>query len=139
MLVHIPLASWLLTLASDVGALTLEQPFFWRTAALLCAVGVGAGVLAAMFGAMDLERLKGRKDLRRIATFHASLMGGAWTLSFIALIGRIDASMMARVPAPLWAAVLDGVAVLLLLAGAFFGGELVYGHGVGVRRPEQND
>lgn len=137
MLVHLPIACWLLAPVCDVAGLVQGSDFFWQAAALLCGAGIGFGAIAAMFGAMDLERLKGRKDLQRIATFHASLMGSAWVIALIALIGRVDEGFIAHSPAPMWVVVLDMLAAAALLGGAFFGGELVYRHGVGVRKDGQ--
>lgn len=137
MLVHLPLACWLLAPASDAAALMLGGEFFWQVAALLSATGVVVGAIAAMFGTLELERLKDRKDLQKIATIHASLMGAVWTLGVIALVGRLGEGFLAAIPAPMWVVVLDFLAAGLLLAGAFFGGEMVYGHGVGVKRQDK--
>jgi uncharacterized membrane protein len=134
MLVHFPLAAWLFTAASDVAWLVNGRPFFSHMAVFLCLAGVAVGALAAMFGAGDLQRVKGQKALERIAYIHASLMGTAWVLSLVALVLRIDEMFMTRIPEPLAVIVLDFVVAALVLAGAFFGGELVYRHGVGVKR-----
>jgi len=40
-------------------------------------------------------------------------------------------------PPPMWVAIPDFLAAAVLLAGAFFGGELVYRHGVGVWKDSQ--
>lgn len=112
----------------------MERPFFWHVSALLCLTGLAVGAVAAMFGAMDLERIKGKADLQRLAVIHASLMGSAWVIALVAMILRIDEMLLTRIPAPVWVPVLDAGVAAILLAGAFFGGELVYRHGVGVRR-----
>jgi uncharacterized membrane protein len=136
MLVHFPVACWLLAPVSDAAALVLARPFFWHVSALLCLAGLAVGALAAMFGAMDLERVKGKADLQRIATIHASLMGSAWVIALVAMTLRIDELLLTRIPAPAWVPALDLATAVVLLAGAFFGGELVYRHGVGVRRDD---
>ena len=134
MLVHLPIACWLLAPACDVAAMAQGGAFFWQAGALLCGVGVISGALAATAGGMELERLKGRKDLQRIATIHASLMGSAWVIAMIALIGRLGDQFTAKAPAAAWVVALDFATAVILLAGAFFGGEMVYRHGVGVRK-----
>lgn len=136
MVVHLPVACWLLTAASDAAALALDRPFFWHVAAILSLVGIVFGAVAAMFGAADLGRIKGRPDVQRIGIIHASLMGTAWLGSLIALILRLDEMWLTLVPAPMAVPVLDAAVVLVLLAGAYFGGEMVYGRGVGVRRED---
>ena len=134
MLVHFPLASWLMAVASDAAALALDRPFFWHVSALLCLMGVVLGAVAAMFGAMELQRVKGEKKLERIAAIHGSVMGAAWVIALIALVLRLDDMLLTRIPAPMVVPVLDFAVGALVLVGAFFGGELVYRHGVGVKR-----
>src|SRR5689334_5865886 len=95
MLVHLPLACWLLAPACDVTGLVRGGEFFWQAAALLSGAGVAFGALAAMFGTLELERLKGRKDLQRLATIHASLMGTVWTVGVIVLVGRFGEGFVA--------------------------------------------
>lgn len=136
MLVHLPLACWLLTPASDTAALATGRPFFWHGSALLCTVAVILAAVAGMFGAMELERIKGQKRIERIATIHASLMGSAWVVALVALVLRIDNLMLTDIPAPWIVPVLDFVVAGIVIVGAFFGGELVYRHGVGVRKDE---
>jgi len=134
MLVHFPLAAWLLTAASDAAALAMGRPFFWHVSALLCLTGLVMGGIAAMFGAMELPRVKGQAKLERLAIIHGSVMGGAWVVALVAMVLRIDSSLLTRVPAPVIVPILDFVVAALLLAGAVLGGELVYRYGVGVKR-----
>ena len=137
MLVHFPLAAWIFTAACDVAWLVTGTPFFSHMATFLCLAGLAAGGLAAMFGAMDLQRVKGQKRLERIAVIHASLMGSAWLISLVAMILRIDDLFLTRIPEPGLVIALDFVVASVVLVGAFFGGELVYGHGVGVTREDR--
>ena len=123
-------------LGCDVAALMGLPDFFWQAAALLSGAGVAFGALAAMFGAMELERVKDRPTAKRKAHTHAILMGSAWIAGLIALIGRVEQDFSARLPPPIWVVAVDGLVVVALLAGAFFGGELVYRHGVGVQRED---
>lgn len=134
MLVHFPLACWLLAAASDAAALAMGRPFFWHVSALLSLTGLVMGGIAAMFGAMELQRVKGQARLERLAAIHGSLMGSAWVAALIAMVLRIDDMLLTRIPAPVIVPVLDFVVAGIVIAGAFFGGELVYRHGVGVRR-----
>ena len=134
MLVHFPLAAWLLAAASDAAALAMARPFFWHVSALLCLTGLATGAIAAMFGAMELQRVKGQARLERLAAIHGSVMGGAWIVAIAAMVVRIDEQLLTRIPAPIIVPVLDFVVAGLVIAGAFLGGELVYRHGVGVKR-----
>jgi uncharacterized membrane protein len=134
MLVHFPLAAWIFMAVCDVVWMITGTPFFSHVASFLCLAGLVMGGLAAMFGAMDLQRVKGQKPLERIAIIHASLMGTAWAVCAIALVLRIDDLYLTRIPEPVLVIVLDFAVAALAAAGGFFGGELVYRHGVGVRR-----
>jgi uncharacterized membrane protein len=130
MLVHAPLACWLLLPGCDGAALALGSEFFWRVSALLAAAGVLLGALAASAGALDYARAQ--ETAPNLVRAHAALMGTAWTVSALGLAGRIGAGRIVMAPAPSWS-IAAGLAVLLLaIAGAWCGGEMVYGRGIGV-------
>lgn len=131
MLVHAPLACWIFIPVCDALALTMGRDVFWQAGALLSAFGAAGGAVAATFGALDLPRAKARAA--RLALIHASLMGTAWLLACASLAGRIDANYAAILPAPAWAIAASTLALIVTLAGAWCGGEMVYGRGVGVR------
>lgn len=132
MLVHAPIACWTLTPVCDALAIALNADAFWTIAAFLAAAGAALGALAATAGSLDFER--GYAAAPKIAVAHASFMGGALTASIIGALGRFAADYSVLAP-PHWWAIAAGVAALVLtVAGAWCGGELVYGRGVGVRR-----
>jgi uncharacterized membrane protein len=142
MLVHAPIACWALTPVCDALAIGLNQDAFWTIGlnqdafwtigAFLAVAGAVLGALAATAGSLDFER--GHAAAPKIAIAHAVLMGGAWTFSAISALGRLTSDYTVVAP-PHWWAIAAGVAALVLMAaGAWCGGELVYGRGVGVRR-----
>lgn len=131
MLVHIPLACWLLLPASDGAALTTGSALFWQVSALLAGAGLLFGALAATAGAIEYPRAHAVAP--RLVGAHAALMGSAWVLSAIGLAGRIGAGAVLS-PARGWAIALGGVGFALVIAGAWCGGEMVYGRGIGVGR-----
>jgi uncharacterized membrane protein len=132
MLVHAPIACWTLTPVCDALAIGLSQDAFWTIGAFLAVAGAVLGALAATAGSLDFER--GHAAAPKIAIAHAVLMGGAWTFSAISALGRLTPDYAVLAP-PHWWAIAAGVAALVLMAaGAWCGGELVYGRGVGVRR-----
>lgn len=137
MLVHAPIACWALTPFCDALALALNVDFFWQAAALMAALGVLAGALAATAGAMDFARAQAKAP--KLVLAHASLMSGAWVLATIGLIGRIDDSYQAILPPPWWAIALGLAVFLIMIAGAWCGGEMVYGHAIGVRDQAANE
>ena len=131
MLVHVPVACWLLVPLSDGAALATGADLFWQVSALLVSAGVAAGALAATAGAMDYGRAA--EAAPRLVRAHALLMGSAWIVSLAGLAGRI-AERQALVPAPAWAIAAGLATLVLMIAGAWCGGEMVYGRGVGVSR-----
>lgn len=132
MLVHAPLACWALTPVCDALALALNRAEFWIVSAFLAAAGVVLGAIAATAGSLDFER--GHRAAPKIAIAHATLMGGAWIVSTIGALGRLGPDYAPLSP-PHWWAMAAGVgALVLMVAGAWCGGEMVYGRGVGVRR-----
>lgn len=132
MLAHAPIACWGLTPVCDALALGLDREEFWIVSAFLASAGVVLGALAATAGSLDFER--GHKAAPKVAIAHAVLMGSAWVLSTIGALGRVGPDYAPLSPPHGWA-IAAGVAVLaLMIAGAWCGGEMVYGRGVGVRR-----
>lgn len=135
MLVHAPITCWALTPVCDAAAVTLHSDFMWQAGALLAAIGVAAGMLAATAGALDYERAQ--KAAPKTVLIHASLMGVALVLATAGLFGRLDLAYHALRPPPLWAILASAAALVAMAVGAGFGGELVYGHGVHVRNQRE--
>jgi uncharacterized membrane protein len=131
MLVHAPIGCWIITPICDALALTLQHDAFWHAGAIITAFGVLFGALAATAGAMDMPRAKTKAPT--LVLVHATLMALAWALSTASLFGRVSADYSAVTPAPIWAIAASAIALALMLAGAWCGGEMVYGRGVGVR------
>jgi uncharacterized membrane protein len=133
MLVHAPIACWLLIPFCDLAALSVAADFLHQVAALLAALGAAGGALAATAGALDFER--GHKAAPSFAIAHASLMGVAFVLGLASLLGRVDAhNMHVLMPPPVWAIAASALGLVVMTAGAACGGELVYGRGVGVKQ-----
>jgi len=131
MLVHVPVACWLLAPLSDLAALTAGWPVLWTMSALLLGVGVAWGALAATAGALDYARAHAVAP--RLVNAHVMLMGSAWTVALLGLFGRLGGDRQVAVPPPWWAIVACFATAALMIAGAWCGGEMVYGKGIGVR------
>ena len=130
MIVHFPVA--FLVAGSVCDAVTL----FGVTgvaglAGVFLSVGVIAGAPAILTGIMDYVRAPDAAiaDANR----HALLMCSAWTAYLVALMWRQDAAALANTPLP-WSMAASFTGLTLLLAGAWYGGQLVYAHGVGMQR-----
>jgi uncharacterized membrane protein len=130
MSVHAPVACMLFTPLADLGAHITHQSQAWTLGALTSAGALLFGLLAAMLGALDFERARTKAPRTIIA--HVSAMSGALVLSAVSLFGRVDADFTVAAPPPLWAIGGGVLAAAVMFAGAYFGGELVYRHGVNV-------
>lgn len=129
MLVHVPVACWLLAPLSDAAAWAAGWPLLWTVSALLIGVGVAWGALAATAGALDYARAHAVAP--RLVNAHVLLMGSAWTAALLGLFGRF-ADRQVAVPPPLWAVAAGFATTALMIAGAWCGGEMVYSRGIGI-------
>jgi uncharacterized membrane protein len=126
MLIVFPVGLWIFAMVADLVHLLGWGGPIWRAVALYTIGGglVGAA-LAAVFGFVDYRSITNPR-VRSIATTHMAL-----NLIVVALFG---VSFWLRLSNPLGIVpvVMSGFATLLLGAGGWLGGEMVYVHGVGV-------
>lgn len=130
MLVHFPIALW--TVGSLADALKLGGVEGARSIAWL-AIGAGDAValLTMTAGLLDYAELDAA--ILPVAQRHMGLMGLAWLLYAAAFVWRSDG--LAPGMAPILGPALCGFAgFVVLIAGAWHGGQLVYRFGAGVAR-----
>lgn len=132
MSVHAPVACILFTPFADLAAHMMGNSTAWTLGALTSSGAVLFGLVAATLGALDFERAHAKAPRTVIA--HASIMVIAVALAGVSLLGRVGEHFAIGAPPPIWAVAASVVAFLAMLAGAYFGGDLVYRHGVNVRR-----
>lgn len=129
-LVHFPIACWSLVSVMDGIALVWQPESLQLLSAMLLATGCASGLVAAAAGLIDLLKLPDGHPAERTLYLHMSLALGSWCLYAGSLFLRIEHRQLM---APgLWALLLSGAGLLVLLATGWLGGRLVYGHGVGV-------
>lgn len=126
-LVHFPVACWTLAVVADVAGLVWGEAA-WSWSAGLLVAGCLMAVVAMLAGLVEFTRVPEGAAMRD-AYLHMGLMVLALALFATRLLLRLDHH---RPLAP------DAVALLLdaggfaaLAVGGWFGGRLVYGHGVG--------
>ncbi len=126
-LVHFPVACWTLAVVTDVAGLVWGEAA-WSWSAGLLVAGCLMAVVAMLAGLIEFTRVPEGAAMRD-AYLHMGLMVLALALFATRLLLRLDQH---RPLAP------DAVALLLdaggfaaLAVGGWFGGRLVYGHGVG--------
>ena len=135
MMVHFPIALWSLATACD-GLTLFGVGQAWPIAWLCTIAGLAFAIPAMVAGMIDFASIK--EEAVPMAMRHMGIMGTAWLVYLASLLMRSDglASLAAPVPLAMAAGL---VGFLLLAAGAWHGGQLVYRLGVGVEAPSGPD
>ncbi|MGJ7460631.1 DUF2231 domain-containing protein [Halomonas sp. MA07-2] len=125
-MIHFPVAALLGLVASDLGFLVTQDPFWARASLWLAGVGAFGGWVASLAGLIDLVTVK---RIRRLITAWSHAMVAVVLLSLASLNWLWRFAGEALLP---WGLALTlATAALIALAG-FLGGQLVYEHAVGV-------
>lgn len=130
-LVHFPVACWSLAVTADVAGLWLGEAA-WRWSGGLLAIGCGIALIAMLAGMLELAHVPEGAPLRD-ARIHMGAMLAASTFFTMRLVLRLD-HLQPLAPDTV-SLVLDAGGFIALVAGGWFGGRLVYGHGVGRGKP----
>ena len=132
MLVPFAIGLWVFSFVADVMFLMGWGAPVWNDVAFYTMVGgtVGA-LLAAPFGLLDLLSIQDRIT-KRIGTMHMVLNLLIVGLFAFDIYLRMQTGTGAGLPVTL-----SAVAILMLLASGWLGGEMVYVHGAGVQPPSE--
>ncbi|MDA7947194.1 MAG: DUF2231 domain-containing protein [Hyphomicrobiaceae bacterium] len=129
LLVHFPIAFWVAGTACDVLALLgLEDA--WHYGNLLLIAGTICAIPAMIAGFVDLAQQ--RPAAVSTANRHALLMGASWTVYLAAVIVRNDQWLPKQDP-DLFSLCLSITGLAIMALGGWYGAQLVYHHGAGVR------
>lgn len=132
-LVHFPIACWSLATAADVASLWWGKPA-WMLAGVLLALGTLIALAAMATGFIELMKVGAEHPATRDLNRHLLLMLTAWCLYATSLFLRLQGTTLTQ--PDIVDLSLSVVGFLVLGVGGWFGGKLVYGHGVGVsKRP----
>ena len=101
-----------------------------KLALLLLFAGTACAIPAIIAGFLDLARLEPRATTT--AHRHMLFMGASWTLYLAAVITRIDQWAPVQEPSPLSIS-FSVLGLVTMAVGGWYGGQLVYHHGAGVR------
>lgn len=127
-----PIALWSTSLLGDLvgiwqGQLVYRQVAFWAIA-----LGLIIAVPTIVTGLIDFAAIPQRHPALKVATWHMWIMLSASTAYACSLIARVGTSSSG-----LSIATAIGLSVLglcLLMLGGWFGGEMVFRHGIGSHR-----
>jgi len=128
MVVAFPVTLLLLAPLCDGLALMGAEPSFAKLGGLCALLGLGCAILALVTGFVDFLRLEQATPATTTAIVHGVLAFSATSSLGTAVLLRGSGPMPTRL-----ALTLELVAALLVVATAWFGGHLVFHHGVGVR------
>lgn len=126
-LVHFPVACWSLAVIADFASLYFGHAA-WQWATGLLMVGCVMAVIAMLAGMLEIARVPEGAAMRD-AYLHMGIMLLALVL-FAARLLTGPENFRPGAPATL-ALVLDAAGFIALAVGGWFGGRLVYGHGIG--------
>lgn len=130
-LVHFPIACWSLATAADVASLWWGKPA-WMLAGVLLALGTLTALAAMAAGFVELLKVGAEHPASRDLNRHMLLMLTAWCLYAASLFLRLQGATPTQ-PGTVDLG-LSVVGFVVLGVGGWFGGKLVYGHGVGVAK-----
>ncbi|MBS9404014.1 DUF2231 domain-containing protein [Halomonas sp. TRM85114] len=129
-MIHFPVALLLALVASDLGYLYTQDPFWARVSLWLAGVGALGGWTASVAGVIDLVSV-GR--IRRMVTAWSHALVAVLLLSLASLNWLWRLNGEALLP---WGLVLSLITAVLIALAGFLGGQLVYDHAVGVEVEE---
>jgi uncharacterized membrane protein len=126
-----PIAFLSIAIVVDLAALFTGEAFWWEVAFWAVVAGLCAAIPTAGAGMIDLVAIDEGDPAMKVGTRHMSLMATAVGLFVIEVSLRGGSSPPTGTTLVATLA-LDGLGAALLVIGGFYGGELVFGHGVGV-------
>jgi uncharacterized membrane protein len=129
-LVHFPVACWSLAVATDFASIWLGESA-WQWSGGLLAVGCAMALPAMLAGMMELVRVPEGTAMRD-AWIHMGAMLCAFMFFVTRLLLRLD-DFEPLAPDTV-SLILDAGGFVALAIGGWFGGRLVYGHGIGQDR-----
>lgn len=130
MLVHFPTALFVASPLFDMLVMMIPETRL-ETASFWCmGLGLTAGIAAGVFGTIDLAKLASGDTVFSTALWHGLIQASA--LMGMGVIFGLRLLRYPEVAATSSETIATGILVLVMLAGNYMGGELVFRHGVGV-------
>ena len=136
MVVHFPIAAWAGTVGMDFAYRIWELPILAIAGFGCLAAGLALGAITILAGFVDYAAMAAEHPAQKTAVGHMWIMSSDWMVFAISLALRGFGPQTA-----LSAGIIgtDVVGLILMILGAWLGGTLVYGFGIGVRPIEQRE
>lgn len=131
-IVHFPIACWTLATFGDIASLWLGRQAWWWSGITLW-IGTITAIFAMITGMIELLKIAELQQTLKIAERHMQLILLSWAFYAASLFMRIDHFTL-QAPGIIEIS-LSCLGLLSLLAGAWFGAQLVYKFRVGMFTP----
>lgn len=129
MLVHLPMGLLPAAVLADIVAIGGGGDLWWQLSFWMIVIGLAAGLPAVFSGIIDFYKIVRGTEAEDAGVIHLMTMGAALAIYAVGLAFRGG-------PVPGGSGTLalgfDVAGALVLSIGAYFGGKLVYDHGIGV-------
>lgn len=130
-LTDFPVGLWALSFVWDIVAISTGNPLWWTISFWTMLVGLLMALPTAVTGLIDFTGIRDTDPARRTAILHMVLNVSVASLFLINLLLRGGSEPPAR---PGLAVLLTGISVVILGLGGWFGGKLVFVHGIGTEK-----
>jgi len=133
-LAHFPIALWTASLACDAAALGLEEVLWWKMGFWSLLIGFILAVPTLFTGFLEARTLASDHPAASTVTAHMGIMTTAGMLFFLSVLAR------GGLEPPTGTALMialgsSAFGFVLLVVGGWLAADMVYGQGVGARRP----
>jgi len=131
LLVHFPIACWSLSTFGDIVGMFYPTGFTQAIATLML-IGIISGIAAMAAGLFDAVKYKHIEHLSNPIDKHMYAAITAWSFYLVSLSLRWD-DALSMVP-DMWAIVTSVAGAISVMVAGWYGGNLVYVHGVGTQK-----
>lgn len=128
LLVHFPIACWSLSTLGDLATIFLPYPLV-PIISLLLFVGCITAIIAMSAGLYEVSKIKDIESIQKTVDMHMYAAVLAWCFYCISLYFRWDNHFVNEFN--LWATSTSVIGFISLMVAGWYGGILVYRHGVG--------
>jgi uncharacterized membrane protein len=127
-IVHFPIACWTMSTLGDIASIWWGEPA-WRISGILLIIGTAIAIAAMATGLLELRKINGAEQASRTAEIHMQFVLAAWMLYGLSLLLRWMGNGNGA-PSTV-SIVLSALGLVTLATAGWYGGKLVYEHGIG--------